>query len=187
MNIQDFWSIDGFGTEYIQVSMAFRRFRFLLKCIRFDNIRSRDERKQTDKLSAIREIFELLNENLKNNYFIGELMTLDEMLLSFRGRCSFKMYIPSKPCKYGIKMFALVDARMQYTYNLEIYCGKQPEGQYASVSFKPHDVVERMCTPVFGTGRNLTIDNWCTSYDIIKKMKTDHNITIVGTVRKNKI
>ena len=43
-----------------------------------------------------------------------------------------------------------------------------------------------MCTPVFGTGRNLTIDNWFTSYDIIKKMKTGHNITIVGTVRKNK-
>ena len=41
-------------------------------------------------------------------------------------------------------MFALADAKIYYAYNLEIYCGKQPEGQYENVSFKPDDVVERM-------------------------------------------
>jgi len=126
------------------------------------------------------------NENCKKNYCVGEFVTLDEMLLSFRGRCSFRMYIPSKPCKYGIKVFALADAKIYYAYNLEIYCGKQPEGQYEDVSFKPDDVVERMCRPISGSGRNLTIDNWFTSYHIMKKMKHEHNITIVGTVRKNK-
>ena len=36
MNIHDFWSTDGLGTECFPVTMALRRFRFLLKCIRFD-------------------------------------------------------------------------------------------------------------------------------------------------------
>lgn len=55
------------------------------------------------------------------------------MLEAFRGRCSFKQYIPSKPNRYGIKIFALSDARTFYTIytfytNMEIYAGKQPEG-----------------------------------------------------------
>jgi len=36
--------------------------------------------------------------------------TIDETLVVFRGRCPFKMYIPSKPANYGIKVFSLVDA-----------------------------------------------------------------------------
>ncbi|XP_063231053.1 piggyBac transposable element-derived protein 4-like [Bacillus rossius redtenbacheri] len=186
MNIQDFWSTDGLGTERFPATMAFRRFRFLLKCIRFDDIETRQQRRESDKLAAVREIFEAFNGNCKKYYSMGEFMTLDEMLLSFRGRCGFRMYIPSKPGKYGIKVFALVDAKMYYTYNLEIYCGKQPAGPYQDVSFKPSDIVERMCLPVSESGRNLTIDNWFTSYDIVAKMKNEHNITIVGTVRKNK-
>jgi hypothetical protein len=54
-------------------------------------------------------------------------VVLDE--LAVRGRCGFKQYIPSKPAKYGIKMFALVDAKT-YKFNLETYVGTQPEGPY---------------------------------------------------------
>ena len=140
MNIHDFWSTDGLGTECFPVTMALRSFRFLLKCIRFDDVMSRQQRRKNDKLAAIRDLMDTFNENCKKNYCVGEFVTLDEMLLSFRGRCSFRMYIPSKPCKYGIKVFALVDAKIYYACNLEIYCGKQSEGQYEDVSFKPENV-----------------------------------------------
>ena len=47
-------------------------------------------------------------------------MTIDEKLEAFRGRCGFKQYIPSKPNKYAIKIYALVDTKVLYTYNLGI-------------------------------------------------------------------
>lgn len=94
------------------------------------------------------------------------------------------MYIPSKPAKYGIKVFSLVDAKMNYTYNLEVYAGKQPPGSF-NISNKPEDVVKRLCEPVFGTNRNITLDNWFTSYNLVQTMLTLHKLTIVGTIRKN--
>ncbi|GBP22160.1 hypothetical protein EVAR_10670_1 [Eumeta japonica] len=41
-------------------------------------------------------------------------LAIDEKLEEFRGRCSFRQYIPSKPNKYGIKIYALTDAKMFY-------------------------------------------------------------------------
>jgi hypothetical protein len=35
-----------------------------------------------------------------------------------------------------------------------------------------------------GTGRNVTIDNWFTSYEIHIRMLTNHRLTIVGTMKK---
>jgi len=117
---------DGTGVDIFWATMSLQRFRFLIHCIRFDNLNTRIERKVTDKFAHFREVFNLFINNCKQNYSIGEFGTIDETLVAFRGRCPFKMYIPSKPAKYGIKVFSLVDAKMSYTYNLEVYAGKQP-------------------------------------------------------------
>lgn len=74
---------------------------------------------------------------------------------------------------------------MSYTYNLEVYTGKQPPGSF-NISNKPEDVVKRLCEPVFGTNRNITLDNWFTSYNLVQTMIKLHKLTIVGTIRKNK-
>lgn len=98
------------------------------------------------------------------------------MLPGFRGNCPFRQFIPSKPNKYGIKCFALVNAKMCYTYNMEVYVGKQPEGPFF-VSNKPSEVVKRMAEPLFGSGRNITADNWFTDMDLIYgSMKKKQNV-----------
>lgn len=84
----------------------------------------------TDKFAPFREVFDLFINNCKQNYSIGEFGTIDKTLVAFRGRRPFKIYIPSKPAKYGIKVFSLVDDKMSYTYNLEVYAGKQPPGSF---------------------------------------------------------
>jgi hypothetical protein len=74
-------------------------------------------------------------------YSLGQNVTIDEKLEALRGRCGFKHNIPSKPNKYGIKIYDLFDAKVLYTFNLEVYAGKQPDGLY-QVSNKPADVVK---------------------------------------------
>lgn len=53
------------------------------------------------------------------------ILTVDETLLSFRDRFSFKMFIPSKPDKYGLKIISLSDARTFYLISGIPYVGKE--------------------------------------------------------------
>ncbi|KAG8176608.1 hypothetical protein JTE90_028590 [Oedothorax gibbosus] len=82
------------------------------------------------------------------------------------------------------KIFALVDSRTFHTWNMEIYPGCQPEGPYKTRN-TASGIVKRLTTKLHNTGRNVTVDNWYTSYslaeDLLKK-----NIILVGTMRKNK-
>src|SRR5215475_10409512 len=69
-------------------------------------------RKTKDKLAAIQFILDEFVKNCKSTYCLSEFFTIDEMLVPFRGRCSFIQYVPNKPEKYGIKIFALCDAKI---------------------------------------------------------------------------
>lgn len=110
-------------------------------------------------------------------------VTIDEMLPAFRGKCSFRQYMPSKPNKYGIKIQAAVDAKSYYTFKMEVYVGTQPDGPL-QCSNKPTDVLIRLCEPISGSGRNVTTDNWYSSCQLITTLLDGHNLTSVGTLEK---
>lgn len=183
--LEDLWANDGLGIEYFRSTMSIKRFKFLLRAIRFDDIRTRRQRKATDKLAPIRSVFDDFVQRCQEYYSVSAYITVDEMLEGFRGRCSFRQYIPNKPARYGIKMFAMCDARTFYTSNIEVYVGKQPPGPY-NVSNTAKDIAIRMITPVSGTGRHLTVDNWYGSIQLAKELLNEHRITLVSTLRKNK-
>ncbi|UYV64000.1 K02A2.6-like [Cordylochernes scorpioides] len=185
LNTDDAWARDSTGFELCRIAMSENRFRFLLRVIRFDDKATRNERLRQDKLAAVRLILDTFVKNCQKHYSPSEYITVDEKLDAFRGKYNFRQYIPSKHNKYGIKLFALVDSKMFYTCNLEIYSGKNPEGPY-NVSNSPSDVVERLCEPIKGTGRNVTMDNWFTSYSLALKLLQQYRLTIVGTLKRNK-
>lgn len=145
----------------------FKRFRFLVRNLRFDDFTNRSKSSEIDKLAPIRELFEVIVQNFQNNFVPNEYLTLDEQLIAFRGRCSFRQYIPNKSARYGIKIFALVDIKNAYTFNLEVYAGQQPNGPY-KMNNSAENVVKKMVQPV------------------VKYLLTEKQLTIVGTLRKNK-
>jgi hypothetical protein len=159
-------------------------FHFFFRTLHFDDHSTRIKRRESDKFCHIRSIFEEIVKKFQENYTPGENVTLDEQLIPFRGRFSFKQYIPSKPARYGVKTFALVDSKSFYTINLETYCGTQPNGPY-QVSNSTKDVVLRLARPIFGSGRNLTADNWFTSVEVIREL-AKKKVSYVGTIKKNK-
>ncbi|UYV81673.1 hypothetical protein LAZ67_20001926 [Cordylochernes scorpioides] len=182
LNTDDAWARDSTGFELCRIAMSENRFRFLLRVIRFDDKATRNERLRQDKLAAVRLILDTFVKNCQKHYSPSKYITVDEKLDAFRGKWNFRQYIQSKHNKYGIKLFALVDSKMFYTCNLEIYSGKNPE----AVSNSPSDVVERLCEPIKGTGRNVTMDNWFTSYSLALKLLQQLRLTIDGTLKRNK-
>lgn len=184
VNVKELWDSDGTGMEILRAAMSYKRFLFLMRSLRFDDTETRSERRKTDKLAAIRHIFESFTNNLKRAYNPTEFVTIDEMLVGFRGRCSWIQYIPSKPAKYGLKLFALCDAKTFYTSGLEVYVGKQPDGPF-QVSNTPADIVKRLVKNIEGSNRNITTDNWYTSCQLADDL-LQKKLTLLGTLRKNK-
>lgn len=93
------------GATLYSVIMSEKRFHFFIRCLRFDDTSDPEERKRrkdSNKFTLFRYILERFVKNCKKHYIPGQRLTVDEQLLGFRGKCSFRMYIPNKPSEYGI-------------------------------------------------------------------------------------
>lgn len=165
-----------------KATMSAKRFRNIIRFIRFDQQNTRATRITNDKAAPISEIFQMLVDNLRINYKPSENITVDEQLFPFRGRTRFTQYIPSKPAKYGIKVWWACDAKTFYPLCGQIYTGKV--GNRRDVN-QGERVVLDLVEQYKNTGRNITTDNFFTSVslaDTLRKWK----LSIVGTLKKNK-
>lgn len=171
------------GTIF-KACMSAERFNFLIKCLRFDDKETRVARRSLDRFALIRELWEKLIENFQKWYTPGSYITVDEQLVGFRGRCPFRMYIPNKPNKYGIKLVMAADVNSKYVMNAIPYLGKgtDPQKQPLATFF-----IKEITSPIHGTNRNITMDNWFTSVPLADELlKSPYNLTLVGTLRSNK-
>ena len=104
------------------------------------------------------------------------------MLRAFHGRVGFKQYMPNKPAKYGLKLFIICDAKTSYCWDAIFYTGKSSEKRATNLG---QSIVLELTRPLRGTGRNITCDNWFTSFALAEDLLL-HNLTMVGTIKKNK-
>lgn len=176
--VADLWSATE-GRPIFNDTMARNRFTELLRYLRFD---CRSERNSQDKFAPLRQVFEEIVTKFRANYSSGSELTVDEQLVSFRGRCPFKMFIPSKPGRYGIKLWALCDSKTYYCLNLQPYVGRVgdvPErGQGQRVVLQLTDFLT-------GSGRHIYMDNFFTSLSLARSL-LGRQITMTGTIRRNK-
>lgn len=122
--LEELWTCDiPYRQPFFTAAMARDRFRYLLSNIRFDDRQTRDERiEQTqDKLAAIRTIFDQFSEACVANYSPGLNITVDERLATFRGHCPFRVYMKSKPGRYGIKIWVVSDSETAYILDLQVW------------------------------------------------------------------
>jgi hypothetical protein len=180
--VAQLWSTDS-GRPLFSKSMPRTRFTNIARVLRFDDAASRRQRRETDKLAPIRDVFDMWEKTLEDAFVPFENVTCDEQLLTFRGRCPFKQYIPSKPGKYGIKLWMLSDSQTSYVCRLQVYTGRQGDTRETNQGKR---VVTDLCRSLKGTGRNVTCDNFFTSMNLLQQLKKD-NITVLGTVRKNRV
>ena len=143
--------------------MSLVRFKFLLRCLRFDNCHTREERKVHNKFAAVAEIWDIFLINLRRAYIPDDYITVDEQLVGYRGKIPDRTYIPSKPRKYGLKIFWVCGSSSGYALNGIPYDGKEGDQAYRNLA---QDIVMRLLEPYFGTGRDV-----CT-YNFFYKVRT---------------
>ena len=184
-DIDALFSTDCLGRPIFRATMSKERFLFLLTAIRFDNHLVREQKKASgDRLAAVSYMFNAFIANSIGNYTCFEYVTVDEMLVGFRGRCPFRMYMKAKPVKYGIKIMCLCDSKTHYLVNAFVYTGKTNEPNPLKLSIPTRSVLT-LVEPIANSNRNVTGDNWFTSLELVTELKK-LRLTYVGTMRKNK-
>ena len=173
------WSSGPSGRAIFPASFGLNRFEQLVANLRFD---SREDCNTHDKFASFRRMWEQFVKKCRKCYIVSAFITVDEQLIPFRGRCSFKQYMPSKPDKYGMKLFLLCDCLTGYTFNGKPYIRRQ--GNQRNVGLAS-DVLKILSSPLHFSGINITTDNWFTrsqlAADLLQKQ-----ITLLGTMRKNR-
>lgn len=90
--------------------------------------------------------------------------------------------MPSKPAKYGIKLWWACDSATAYPLNGQIYTGKV--GDTGDVN-QGERIVKDLVAPYKNTGRNVTMDNFFTTLPLVIEL-ISWKLSVVGTLKKNK-
>lgn len=154
--------------HYATAAMARDRFSFIFSNLRFDQKSTRDSRTQNsgDKLEAIKTIYHNFNEAC-TKYFDPSHVCIDERLAKYRGRCPFRVYMKSKPGRYGIKIWSAADGKTSYILNTQVYTGKINNAREINQGQR---VVLDLVRPYFGSNLGVTCDNFFTSIPLAENL-----------------
>lgn len=133
-----------------------------------------------DKLHKIKPLLELLFPNLEKAYNLHKNISIDECMIPWRGRLSFRQFIASKPIRFGIKVWVLADSESKYIYRQQLYIGRNP-GERAEAGLATR-VVKELCTGLEGFGHHLYTDNFYTSVDLYQYL-FENSIYACGTIK----
>ena len=184
-----YWSKDPvFGTPIFSQLMRRDRFEQIRKMIHFTNPLLADP---TQNLSKLDTYLNALRERYKSIYIPERDIAVDEYLSLWKGRLRFKIYIPSKRERYGVKIYMLCESATGYLRDFIVYTGAdtiypepphqlpKPFEQYKS----PSKVVLALLAGLFNKGYSLALDNLYTAPELLKalwSLLTD----AYGTLRK---
>lgn len=141
-------------------TMSRNRFQLILQNLRFVDHATIDE---NDRLFKIRPILEKILQNFKQVFSPGRNLSVDEAMIGWKGRLSFRQYISNKSHKYGIKLYELTTDD-GFVLNIIVYTGK---GTLVSEdSTHAESVVKELMKDYLEKGHTVYLDNFYTSVSL---------------------
>lgn len=92
-------------------------------------------------------------------------------------------FIPSKPAKYGIKVWWACDSKTKYPLQGKLYTGKG-DGQQRETN-QGENVLLQLANRFINTGRTIIADNFFSTLEGAKRLART-GLAFVGTIRANK-
>jgi len=183
MGIDRLPSIDMYWSEAYQHStitsiFSRNRFRQLLRFFRV--VPAPVDAAPRDPIPHVRALAEKLNASFAAHWTPTEYLTLDEAMVAYKGRSPIKQYIPSKPHKWGYKIYCL--ASEDYLFHFEVYEGKEDDPSEMGATY---DTVIRMVQPYQNQQLTLFTDNWFTSPTLAVAL-AERGIRLCGSVNRRR-
>ena len=182
--LEMFWDSDEFiGVEGFKKTIPKQRFKTLGKYLHLVDPGDEDA---NDVLCKVRSLVTLLEDKFADAYIPGKNVSVDEGLVKFNGRLSFKQYMPMKPDKFGIKVWMLADADNYYVPRFQVYLGKnRTNSELFQLKGLGYYVVWTLGEPYLDDHRHFFFDNFFTSTDLMRDLES-RDTYACGTVRINR-
>jgi hypothetical protein len=139
------------------------------------------------RLYPVEYLITHFNKEWPSNWTVGEHVAVDESMILYKGKkIDFVQFMPAKPIKHGIKVYALCCSYTGYCFAYEIF-----EGKSEGVDNSPEAVVDRLLSHLGfeaeeEAGRTMFTDNWYTSPKLAAHIGTKYNMALIGTFRLTK-
>ena len=168
-----------FQQDVSRAIISRNRFQLLLSVLRFSN---NETAESGNRLAKIQPLIDMLQINFQNLFWPEEDIIIDETLVPWKGRLTFKQYIPNKTHRYGVKLFILCSLA-RYTWSVKVYSGKSSAGEREIGLSKT--VCKELIKGLVDQRRTLYVDNFYTSYDLAQYCQ-EKKTYLVGILRANK-
>ncbi|XP_077437694.1 N-acetyllactosaminide beta-1,3-N-acetylglucosaminyltransferase 2 isoform X1 [Vanacampus margaritifer] len=173
-SIEMYWTQEEIETTpFFSRAMPRNRFQLIWSFLHFND---NETHSSDDKLFKIRPVFNHVVSKFKELFQPGRNICIDEGMMSFQGRLSFKVYNPQKLIKYGIKSYILCDSQTGYCFNMQPYVG---------ISCFLPDTVFNLLDRLPGNGYTLFMDNFYNSIALCERLLAART-NVCGTLRKNR-
>lgn len=179
-NLHEYWT-----TREIDETPIFARImprsRFLLLMQMF-HLNNNDLQTDNDRMHKFFPLYVTLLRRYQATFYPYKKLCIDESIVQWKGRLSFKQYIPSKRHRFGIKLFVLCCSKTGYILNFEVYTGHRDETVQLPVSMK---TVMNLLQPYLNVGHQVFVDNYYTSPQLFAALY-EKQTNACGTVRTNR-
>lgn len=141
-----------------------------------------------DRLYKVRRFLSIILPKYKNERISSQWLAIDEQMIPYRGRVGFRQFIANKPHRFGIKAWAMADAKTGYILRQQIYTGKNL-GEANNTDAVPYvglaqQVVTDLLQGYENKGYIVVTDNFYSSPSLSFKLK-EKEINSLGTVKAN--
>nr|XP_039264882.1 piggyBac transposable element-derived protein 4-like [Styela clava] len=166
-------------------TMTRQRFRDIWRYLHFcdEAMAPEAEDFKKDKLYKIRALLTILLPLFQTCYTPGREISIDETLIPFKGRISFRQCIKTKRARFGIKVWVLAESATGYVSRLQFYTGKDPTSK-PEIGLSSR-VVRYLIEPYQGLYHHLYVDNFYTNPELFEYLLSK-GVYACGTYRSNR-
>ncbi|KAK6182621.1 hypothetical protein SNE40_010263 [Patella caerulea] len=185
-NWRDYWSTD-FVTcvPFFSSIMSRNRYTLINSFLHYNNNENQLEKENInyDILFKVRPIINSVLSTYLDSYISSRDVSIDESLCPFKGKLSYKQYIPNKPHKWGVKFWVMCDAKTGFCLYWDAYTGKN-KFLYPEFSVT-ENIVLQLVDKLPEIGHHIYMDNFYSSVKLFERLKS-LGFGACGTLRTNR-
>jgi len=177
---RDYWSSDtALNVAYVSSKMSPHRYEKLCEYFHCSDPNNADPE---DKLNKVRPLLDVVGEHFSEFVKPGCTLSVDEAMIKFDGRLSWKQFMPKKPTKLGMKLWCLCDSVTGYCVKFDMYRGATDARDDLSLTYR---TVMSLVQPYLLSYHHLYADNFFSSLEVVEHLH-EADIYYCGTIRPNR-